>query len=127
MENPSILIADSEALSRFALADCLSDHGFKVYEAADGAEALGILSHAPDIGLVFADVSLWGGRSSLDLARWVRDERPGLCVLLTSGKGRCADFAGGAATRFFDRPYDPETIVTAITAIVRPKLGSSAP
>jgi CheY-like chemotaxis protein len=63
----------------------LQDLGYTVVEAVNGPEALRILQSGTAIDVVFSDVVMPGGLSGFDVARWVRTERPGMGVLLTSG------------------------------------------
>jgi CheY-like chemotaxis protein len=64
----------------------LTDLGYTVLEAMDGASALAMLEHrASDIDLVLSDVIMPNGMSGIDLAKQIAvDYRP-LKILLTSG------------------------------------------
>lgn len=59
--------------------------GYVVLEAASGPEAIEVLNRSADVQLVFSDVLMPGGMSGYDLAAWVRENRPELPVVLTSG------------------------------------------
>lgn len=82
----TILVVEDEALIRLYVADYLKDSGFKVVEAADGTTALEILQSDERVDLVFTDITLPGVTDGLALAQWVRRRKPGLPVILTSGK-----------------------------------------
>lgn len=83
----SILVVDDEPLVRFVAAEYLEDDGFQVLEAGDVSEALALLrSESTPIDLVFSDIHMPGGLDGCDLARWVRENRPDLPVILTSGR-----------------------------------------
>ncbi len=43
------------------------------------------------ISLVFTDVQMPGGMDGLDLARWMREHRPDVPVIVTSGQLRTED------------------------------------
>jgi CheY-like chemotaxis protein len=84
--SPTILVVDDVVLARMVAASQLRHHGFAVIEVSSADEAMRILNAAVKVDLVFADVNLEG--SSLDgfgLSRWVRDNKPAMKVLLTSG------------------------------------------
>jgi PAS domain S-box-containing protein len=59
--------------------------GYTVLVAGTGPEALAILEKRTDIDLVFSDVVMPGGVSGFDIARWVKQHKPQLKILLTSG------------------------------------------
>jgi CheY-like chemotaxis protein len=82
----TILIVDDVVLARMVAATQLRQQGFAVIEVSSADEALRILDAPVQVDLVFADVHLEG--SSLDgfaLGRWIRANKPGTKVLLTSG------------------------------------------
>ena len=84
--SPTILVVDDVVLARMVAASQLRHHGFAVIEVSSADEAMRILNAPVKVDLVFADVNLEG--SSLDgigLSRWVRHNKPGMKVLLTSG------------------------------------------
>jgi CheY-like chemotaxis protein len=81
-----ILLVEDNALVRRSTVRRLEALGFKVIEAESGPAAVKVLESSEEIvDLVFTDVVMAGGMSGLDLARWIRERRPALKVLLTSG------------------------------------------
>jgi CheY-like chemotaxis protein len=87
-----ILVVEDEVLIRFVIADYLRECGYHVMEAANAAEAVALLEvEAAPIDLVFSDVQMPGDMDGFGLAHWVRDNRPGLPIILTSGNARTAD------------------------------------
>ncbi len=80
-----ILVVDDEVLIRLVIAEYLRDYGFHVFEAADGREAIEVLQGATmPIDLVFSDVQM-PKLDGFELACWVRQNRPKVPVMLTSG------------------------------------------
>jgi YesN/AraC family two-component response regulator len=56
-----------------------------VQEAETGDDAARVLQHDGEILLVLSDVRMPGDMTGIDLARLVRQERPSVRVLLTTG------------------------------------------
>jgi DNA-binding NtrC family response regulator len=70
----NILVVDDEVNIREALAALLEDDGYRVTAAASVDQALDVLRQ-DQFNVVISDLRL-GGRSGLDLLRWVRDTNP---------------------------------------------------
>ncbi|MFC5085869.1 response regulator [Microvirga arabica] len=92
---PTILVVEDEVLVRLVIADYLRECGYKVYEAVNAGEALEVLqSSRVPIDVVFSDVQMPGEIDGFGLARWVRANKPGVQVILTSGverSGHCGN------------------------------------
>lgn len=126
---PTILIVEDETLIRIALSDYLQECGFKILEAAHADEAVKILEHAHvAIDLVFSDVVMPGSMDGFALARWVRTNRPGLPVMLTSGDVRKADCARELCEReqFLSKPYDLARLVARMRAMLGTRSNDTA-
>ena len=119
---PAILVVDDEVLMRLVISDYLRECGFRVFEARSASEAIEILEsdRAPIIDLIFSDVRIPGGMDGFELAQWVRRNRPGLPVILTSGDGRKSEAAKDLCENepFFAKPYDVGTVVAQIRASI---------
>jgi CheY-like chemotaxis protein len=116
---PTILVVEDELLIRLHVADTFRDCGFNVIEAADGTGALQILQGNASIHAVFTDVTLPGQPDGFALARWIRQHRPGLPVVLTSGEVTAAHAkAVNAREPFFAKPCD----YGGIAAFIRERL-----
>jgi CheY-like chemotaxis protein len=112
----TILVVDDVVLARMVAASQLRHHGFSVIEVSSADEAMRILNAAVKVDLVFADVHLEG--SSLDgfgLGRWVRDNKPGIKVLLTSGEVHSP--APGGET-LLAKPYKYDELLRRIGALL---------
>ena len=107
-----LLVEDDESVREVARR-ALEGGGYRVLEAADGAEALARLSGTDGaIGLVLTDVVM-PGMSGRELADRIAELRPGTPVLFTSGYTdgdivRRGLLDPGAA--FVQKPFDPDTI-----------------
>ena len=82
---PTLLVVEDEALIRLMLAGALEDDGYEVLEAEDASEAVRILSGNPGVRLVVSDVRMPGEMDGLGLAKWIRRNRPGTKVVISSG------------------------------------------
>lgn len=113
---PAILVAEDEVLIRFVIADYLRECGFQVIEASSGDEAVSILASSVSVDLVFTDVQMPGSRDGFELAHWVRANRPGVPVLLTSGDAKKAATAKQLCENgpFFAKPYEVAQVVAQI-------------
>jgi CheY-like chemotaxis protein len=115
---PSILVVEDEVLIRLTVADHLRDCGFRVLEAANGDEARRIIEAGETIDLVFSDVQMPGTIDGFSLARWIRANRPGLPVLLTSGYVKQAELANDLCTEIVSKPYDHDDLVRRLRLLV---------
>jgi len=84
-QGETVLVIDDEPSVRTLVAEVLSDLGYRVLEAGDGIEALGILRSDLRIDLVVTDVGLPGGMNGRQVADAGLELRPGLKVLFITG------------------------------------------
>jgi CheY-like chemotaxis protein len=114
---PTILVVEDEVLIRLVIAEYLRECGYRVHEAVHAEEAMAILQ-APDvlIDVVFSDVEMPGNMDGFGLARWVRANKPGVQVILTSGVERSADIAATLceAGPLLSKPYPSQDVVDRI-------------
>lgn len=122
---PAVLIAEDEALVRFALSDCLSSRGVMVHEATTALEAIEILESIAQIDLVFSDILMPGGVDGLALAHWLREHRPGITVVLTSGDVRKSELGWIGGVSFVAKPYSLDTVAAYIAALVSHGAGAA--
>jgi signal transduction histidine kinase len=80
----TILVVDDDPLVCGGTAAMLEDLGHAVIEANSAVEALERLDRGPDIELVITDHAMPGMTGS-DLARAIREKRPDLPIILSSG------------------------------------------
>lgn len=81
----TILVVDDEPSVRGLVAEIVEEIGCRAVQAADGAEALGILRSAQSIDLMITDVGLPGGMNGRNLAAAAMEMRPLLKVLFITG------------------------------------------
>jgi CheY-like chemotaxis protein/two-component sensor histidine kinase len=87
----TVVLAEDDLLVRRFVSRILRELGYTVLEAANGSEALGVLSihselkdPAPEIGLLLSDVGM-PEMDGIELARRVRVKYPNIPVILVSG------------------------------------------
>ena len=107
----TILIAEDEQAIRELLATELSTAGYRVLSAADGAEALALLSeHRDDIKLFITDgaMPVLDGLSAIVI---LRKTHPTLPVILTSGE---VENLNDPRTAVVHKPFSLEDILASI-------------
>lgn len=103
------------------IADYLRECGYRVHEAANAVEAVEMLqSPKLSIDIVFSDVQMPGTMDGFGLARWIRTNKPGVLVLLTSGVERSAEIAATLceAGPLLEKPYPPQHVVDRIRRLL---------
>ena len=98
MRLAGLVVEDNEGARNFAVS-VLEDLGYRVIEAADADQALQHICEEPALGLIFTDVVLPAGFSGRMLADRVREMRPTLPVLYTTGYTRNAIVHNGILDR----------------------------
>lgn len=100
----TILYVEDETAVRGLVLEMLERHGYKVIAAEDGEDALlqwGALQES--VKLLITDVVMPGGWSGQRLAQRLREERPDLPVIYTSGYSATA--AGAASSENASDPF----------------------
>ena len=114
-----ILIVDDEPALREILASVLADEGYAVQTAADGRNALDLVTAAPP-DLVITDISMprldgWG------LLAQIRQDDPTLPVLLISA-GRLSlmrrTVQASDHTAFLAKPFDLDAVLECIPRLI---------
>lgn len=83
-----ILLVEDDVDVRMVMRGVLEASGYQIWEAANGLEALDIWkTNASQIDLLLTDIIMPGGLNGQELADRLREERPGLKVILMSGYG----------------------------------------
>jgi CheY-like chemotaxis protein len=104
----TVLLAEDFAALRPVLRRVLEAGGFRVLEAADAGEALAAFeAHIAEVVALVSDLSLrpCGGP---ELARRLRQRRPGLRVLLIGNEAAGPDPAG---LPLLEKPFAPDALV----------------
>jgi PAS domain S-box-containing protein len=92
----TVLVCEDDEKVRAYAVEVLTELGYRVVEASNGAAALDALEQAaPPVDLLFTDVVLPGGMTGADVAREASVRRPDLKILFATGYARNAIFHHG--------------------------------
>lgn len=122
-----LVVEDNVDVGTFS-TQLLSDLGYETTWAANGNEALRILSEADGFDAVFSDVVM-PGMSGVELGLEIRRRHPDLPVVLTSGYSHVLAEEGRHGFELLQKPYtveDLSRILRSTTRAVR-NTGESAP
>lgn len=115
----TILLVEDEAAVRSLVKRILSQKGYRVLEASDGAIALRLAAgHVGEIDLVLTDVAMpnLGGRG---LVEELTELSPGMRVLFMSGYPKEEIFPEkGTASRtpYLQKPFTSDTLLSEVRA-----------
>jgi CheY-like chemotaxis protein len=111
----TILFVEDEVLIRFFAADALRDASHEVIEAANGDEAVELLSAGLVVDLLITDIRMPGNVDGMGLARFVREQHPELPILLASSHPTQEGI--GPASALLLKPYTPDDLLLAVQQI----------
>jgi len=116
----TILVVEDDILVRMPIAHYLRDCGYKVIEAANADEATTVLLHQETrIDIVFSDIEMPGSIDGFGLAKWVRDHRPGLDVILAGTVSRAVDAAKDLCDEGpVPKPYESQVVYDRIRRLL---------
>lgn len=80
-----VLVVEDDPRVRRVAVSRLKGLGYQVLEAGNGTDALALFEQIPEIALVFTDIIMPGPLTGDKLAEAVKERRPDVAVLLTSG------------------------------------------
>jgi CheY-like chemotaxis protein len=107
----TILIVDDEPEVRMVVAEFLEDFGYRVLQAAGGAQALGRLRDNPAVQLLITDIRM-PEMSGIELADLATGQNPRLKVILISGYF----VAQQVHRRFLRKPFRMRELEVAVRA-----------
>jgi CheY-like chemotaxis protein len=121
-EKPGLLIVEDEDFLRLLLVEIMTEHGYMVFEAGDGEEAVEIYrQHQNEIDIVLSDLGLphLGGWEAFEK---MHEINPNVKGILASGyfdpqlKERILTTG---AKYFIQKPYNPPDIIALLDRIVK--------
>ncbi|HWV98556.1 MAG TPA: ATP-binding protein [Candidatus Acidoferrum sp.] len=116
----TILLVEDDLAVRMTARRVLETHGYKVFEAGYGREALDIWKvKGGEIALLVSDMMMPEGVTGRDLADQLRAQRPGLKVIFVSGYsaeivGKETAFFRRTKSTFLHKPYKMTTLVQTV-------------
>ncbi len=110
-----VLIVEDEPLVRELAVAAIQDAGFDVVEAANAQEAIDILNHRSDIGVLFTDVDMPGKLDGLGLAQLVHEQWPAIRLVLTSGRSLLGPMPEDG--QFVAKPYSLQHLADTLTQV----------
>jgi CheY-like chemotaxis protein len=113
---PIVLVVEDNALVRIVIADFLEYAGFVVIQAEDGAAALVILASGAEFNILFSDIQMPGPIDGAGVAMLMREQRPDMPIVLTSGHGAPQIMPQGG--RFVGKPYDNRKVVSLLSELL---------
>ena len=113
--NESVLVVEDDAALREALVDTLHAAGLPALAAADAPGALQLLQNE-EIALVISDVQMPGPIDGAGVALLMREQRPDMPIVVTSGHGIPTPLPTGG--RFVAKPYDNRKVVSLLTDLL---------
>jgi CheY-like chemotaxis protein len=119
------LVVDDEVLVRMTICHYLRECGYKVVEAADADEALEILKSEVAIDVVVSELAMRGSMNGFGLAKWIRNNKGTLKVILVGSPERAANIAADLCEEgpMLSKPYEPQALVE----VIRRQLGLRKP
>jgi signal transduction histidine kinase/CheY-like chemotaxis protein len=115
-----LVVEDDEALCAYAI-ETLSELGYRVLGASNGATALGILDREQNVDLLFTDIVMPGGVNGRELAEEAVRRHPGLKVLFTTGYTRNAIIHHGRldpGVHLINKPFSLEELGRRVRALL---------
>ncbi|MHB0878489.1 MAG: hybrid sensor histidine kinase/response regulator [Anaerolineae bacterium] len=116
----TVLVVEDEAVVRGIMVRVLRQLGYKVIEAANGEQALGLVQRAGDIDLLVTDMVMpeMGG---MELARRVREAMPDTKVLFVSGytdatTARCGSL--NENSDFLAKPFSARSLAGKVRSLL---------
>lgn len=111
-----VLLVEDDSEVASLVEEMLRCIGYDVIHAASASAALGALANSRRVDLVFSDIMMPGGMSGIALAKEIRNRRPRLPVLLTSGFSEIArSEAEALGISILRKPYGIEELRMAVS------------
>ena len=112
-----LLVEDDDEVAEVT-TQLLREIGFQAERVRDGEAALAALDRDQGIELVMSDIVMPGGMSGLELARTVRELRPELPVVLTTGYTQYALQVVEEGLTLIEKPYRWDVLAASLRAAI---------
>ncbi len=116
----TVLLVEDDPEVREAARTMVEELGYRVIEAGSADEALIVIAREAGIDLVFTDVIMAAGLTGVELAQAIKERRPELPVLLTSGytAQRLVPAAGNRDLPLLRKPYTLAQLAEALRDMI---------
>ena len=114
--NPTVVIADDDALIRFVLRAALERSGYSVVDADDGESAVRLCRTAA-VDAVILDARM-PGLTLPETFTALRSDRGDLPILILSGISDPPDEAREPHTQFLSKPVDSRALIETVARLV---------
>lgn len=116
---PLLLVVEDEPLVADIVEVALEEAGFAVVVVGSGEAAVDWLKSATTFAGLITDIRLGAGASGWDVARTVREQKPGLPVVYMSGDSEAQWTSQGVpGSVLVPKPFAASQIVTAISGLI---------
>lgn len=115
-----ILVVDDEDDVRDLICGYLEEEGYRCMAAADGDGMRDVLAGHP-VDLVILDLKL-PREDGLSLTRYLRGEKPGIGIIILTGKGAPVDRVVGlemGADDYVSKPFDLRELLARVRSVTR--------
>jgi DNA-binding response OmpR family regulator len=119
-DNDHILVVDDQTETSDVVREYLIAEGYRVSTAEDGAGMRQVLAQMP-ADLVLLDLML-PGEDGLTLARALRNEQPGIGIIILTGRGDTIDRIVGlemGADDYLPKPFHLRELLARIKSVLR--------
>jgi DNA-binding response OmpR family regulator len=124
----TVLVIEPDIIVRMTIADYLRDCGYQVVEGAAADDALTLLEAGRKVDIILAEVVLPGILDGFGLARRVRQQYPGVDVILTAGTpGAAAKAEDLCNDGPLEKPYHPQEMLRRINLLIERRRRRSFP
>jgi len=115
-----LVVDDREAVRRFAIR-CMNDLSINILQADNAHHAIEVLNDNDNVDILFSDILMPGDMNGRGLARWVKQNRPEIKILLTTASERENEKSTHAPEHSFQilpKPYSQHELLLHITTLL---------
>ena len=118
---PTVLLVEDEPVILLTLGELLRNEGVQVIEAFDAEAAVALISSGTTVDVVLTDVRFPTGRDGFSFVRWLREQRTGARIIVTSGQVKRNEAIQQleAPEAFIAKPYDAMTVAARLATLAR--------
>lgn len=114
----TIMVVEPDVVARAVIAGYLRECGYRVLEGVTAEDVLAVLEAGESVDIIFSEVKLSGELDGFGLAKRIRETRPEIDVLLTSGVAKAAEKAGDLCDEGpLEKPYHPQEVLRRIQSL----------